>query len=452
MPVRATPGASGDARPRLLVLTDISSLTSGVKEPDDGQSMIRLMLYANDLDIEGLVASSNMSHGHVVRPDLIRRVIDGYAQVQPNLLLHSRDYPSADHLSTLVMAGQPIAGRDLPVGESIGDGKDTDASAWIIAAVDRPDPRPLWITAWGGTADLAQALWKVRRTRSVAEAERFVARLRVHAIGDQDSTGPWLKESFPDLFYITNSRSMRGMYRGGDTSLVSHRWVETHIRHGHGALGALYPNYNGGDPWTPRGSRLRGIKEGDTPSYLGLIPNGLSDPERPAWGGWGGRFEPAAGGPAHHYHDAVDEYGDRAADVSPATSAVYRWRSALQADFQARLDWCVQPYEGANHPPSACVTGGLRRTVAPGTRVILDARGSRDPDGGRLSYEWYLYREPGTYTGPLEIIDAQSPVASFRAPQVSRQESVHVVLTVQDDGSPPLCSYRRVVVTIDPSR
>src|SRR4051794_31191116 len=37
-------------RPRLIVLTDISSLQARVAEPDDGQSMIRLMLYANDLD------------------------------------------------------------------------------------------------------------------------------------------------------------------------------------------------------------------------------------------------------------------------------------------------------------------------------------------------------------------------------------------------------------------
>ena len=114
-------------KPRLLVLTDITSLTSGVKEPDDGQSMIRLMLYTNELDVEGLLASSNLGHGQAVRPDLIHQVIDAYAQVRPNLLLHSADYPAAEYLHGLVKAGQPIADEALPVLDSIGEGKDTHA-------------------------------------------------------------------------------------------------------------------------------------------------------------------------------------------------------------------------------------------------------------------------------------------------------------------------------------
>src|SRR4051794_20001387 len=86
-----TPGApaAGDGeRPRLLVLTDISSLDVGVAEPDDGQSMIRLMLYTDEFDVEGLVATSNLEHGQVARPELIRRVVDAYERVRPSLLRH----------------------------------------------------------------------------------------------------------------------------------------------------------------------------------------------------------------------------------------------------------------------------------------------------------------------------------------------------------------------------
>src|SRR5687768_15789054 len=103
--------ARGDpalTRPRLIVLTDISSLTTGVREPDDGQSLVRLMLYANDIDIEGLVASSNMGHGQVARPELIREAIRAYGEVRPNLLLHSKDYPAVDDLLAGVKAGQPV--------------------------------------------------------------------------------------------------------------------------------------------------------------------------------------------------------------------------------------------------------------------------------------------------------------------------------------------------------
>jgi hypothetical protein len=73
--------AQDDPRPRLLVLTDISSLTAGVAEPDDGQSLIRLMLYANEFNIEGLIATSNLGHGQKTRPDLIRQVVDAYGSL-----------------------------------------------------------------------------------------------------------------------------------------------------------------------------------------------------------------------------------------------------------------------------------------------------------------------------------------------------------------------------------
>jgi hypothetical protein len=240
------PLAHGDPHPRLLVLTDISSLTSGVAEPDDAQSLIRLMLYANEFEIEGLIATSNLGHGQKTRPDLIRQVVDAYEKVRPNLLRHVPRYPAAEVLRSGIKAGQERAGPKVTVSTSVGDGKDTEASNWIIRVVDRPDPRPVWMVIWGGSADLAQALWRVRHDGTPEQLNRFISTLRVHAIGDQDSTGPWIREQFPGLFVITQRRAYRGMYRSGDPSLVSSDWVEANI-HGHGALGDLYPNYRGGD-------------------------------------------------------------------------------------------------------------------------------------------------------------------------------------------------------------
>ena len=337
---------SDDLPPRLVVLTDISSLTAGVAEPDDGQSLIRLMLYANEFDIEGLIATSNLGHGQKTRPDLIRQVVDAYEKVRPNLLLHDPRYPPAEALTGLHQGGSGACRSTCAGQTSVGDGKDTEASDWIIQCVDRPDPRPLWVVIWGGSADLAQALWRVRRDRKPEELSRFVSKLRVHAIGDQDSTGPWIREQFPGLFMITQRRAYRGMYRGGDASLVSSEWVETNI-HGHGALGDLYPNYRGGDIWSGTLGPVRGIKEGDTPSFLSLVPNGLSDPAHPWLGSWGGRFA----GEGHQLTDIPDPDIDTKADPDPRMSSVYRWRAAFQADFAARLDWCVKPFKQANHPP-----------------------------------------------------------------------------------------------------
>jgi hypothetical protein len=444
---RAKQRAAGPERRRVVVLTDISSLTPGVAEPDDGQSMIRLMLYTNELEVEGLYATSNLGHGEAVRPDLIRQVVDAYARVEPSLRRHDARYPSADALARTIKPGQPRAGASVPALECVGADKDTEASRALIAVVDRPDPRPVWVIIWGGSADLAQALWRVRQTRTPEELATFVSRLRVHAIADQDATGPWIRASFPDLFIIKNVRAMRGMYRGGDASLTSSVWVERHIK-GHGALGALYPDYNGGDIWSRTLGRVHGIKEGDSPSFLYLIPNGLGDPERPWLGSWGGRFE----GAANRYTDVTDGDRDTTGDPDPRMVTVYRWRAAFQADFQARLDWCTKPYEAANHPPVVQLAGLPEPAVAPGATVELDARGTHDPDGDELAFLWSIYPGTGGSTQLIPTTNLASPVARLEVPSALAAGTLPVLLAVRDSGSPPLTRYARVFFSVKSPR
>jgi hypothetical protein len=441
-------------KPRVLILTDISSLTAGVREPDDGQSLIRFLLYANEFEVEGLVATSNIGHGQTVRPELIRQAVDAYEEVRPNLLLHDRDYPTTDHLRARIKAGQPVAGLKMPVFESIGEGKNTEASDWIIRVLKRSDRRPLWVLIWGGSADLAQALWKLRSSRPVAEVARLIGKLRVHAINDQDSTAAWIRETFPDLYYITRTFAIRGMYRSGDTSLVSREWVEENVRTGHGALGALYPNYNGGDIWSHRLGQVRGIKEGDTPSFLGLLPVGLADVQHPEWGSWGGRMQ--SSGP-NRLVDALDDLPGSKDDPDPHMAAVYRWRPAYQADFQARLDWCVKPYADANHPPLAVLNGdrsvkALVRKVRPGSTIDLDASGSRDPDGNVLTYRWWVYADAGTYRGAVRLGPTGAATTKVHIPEDAGGKSIHVILEVRDSGAPSLTSYRRVILEVRPGQ
>jgi hypothetical protein len=430
-------------RPRLIVLTDISSLTAGEAEPDDGQSLIRLMLYSNDFDIEGLVASSNMGHGQRVRPELIRRVVDAYGEVRPSLLLHDDRYPPAPRLRSCIKAGQPVAGPNVPVAESVGDGKDTEASEWILRVVDRPDPRPVWVVVWGGSADLAQALWRVRWDRSPEELGRFLAKLRVHSIGDQDSTGPWIREQFPDLFTIVQRRAYRGMYRGGDTTLVSSAWVKENI-HGHGPLGDLYPDYNGGDIWSSTLGRVRGIKEGDTPSFLSLVPNGLGDEGHPRLGSWGGRFE----GEGHRLTDVADTDLGTSGDPDPRMSSVYRWRPSFQADFAARLDWCIKPHAEANHPPVVRIAGDGERTVKAGDPVALDAAGSTDPDGDGMDFSWGIY--PATPELSRQVVIEGRDTRAARlvvAPELAGR-TIPILLAVTDRGRPRLTRYGRVLIRV----
>jgi hypothetical protein len=405
------------------------------------------MLYADELDIEGLVATSNLGHGQTTRPDLIRRVVDAYARVHPNLIQHDGRYPPAADLFGVIRSGQPVARPKMPVERSIGEGKDTEASQWIVRVVDRDDPRPVWMVIWGGSADLAQALWKVRATRTPEHLQHFVSRLRIHAIGDQDSTGPWIREQFPGLYTITQRRAYRGMYRGGDPSLVSPEWVEENI-HGHGPLGDLYPNYNGGDIWSGRLGRVRGIKEGDSPSFLSLVPNGLGNVDRPWLGGWGGRF----GGGATRLTDVADADLDTPGDPDPRMSSVYRWRPGYQADLAARLDWCVKPHAGANHPPSVRIGGERERRAEAGDAVALDAAGTTDPDGDGLDFAWGVYPADPGLAGRVVIEGCDTPRARVMVPPMLVGKTLPILLAVTDRGKPRLTRYGRVLIRVELSR
>ena len=442
-PVASRSAEQAPAKPRLLVLTDIGG------DPDDQQSMIRLMTYTNEFEIEGLIASAAGSPGELkeeaTHPDLIREIVEAYGKVRPNLILHHPDYPPTGPLLDRIKSGNPRRGV-----KNIGAGLDTEGSRWIVKVVDRDDPRPLNVVIWGGSTDFAQALWRARNDRNAEELKRFVGKLRVHAIGHQDDTGPWIVEEFPDLFYIMSKApekhdmregAYRGMYLGGDEALTSREWVDANVRRDRGPLGALYPTKT----WTapnPHGC----LKEGDTPSWLYFLPTGLSDPAHPEWGCWGGRFQPAGRG---LYRDAADSVGK----ATDARATVWRWRPAFQADFAARMVWCVKPARSANHPPLAVLNrdkgvGAMELKARPGETVKLTAAGSSDPDGDRLSFHWFVYQEAGTYARNVSLSDATAEATALTVPADAVGKTVHVVLEVTDDGEPALTRYRRAVIRV----
>jgi hypothetical protein len=430
-------------KPRLLVLTDIGG------DPDDQQSLIRLLLYANEFDIEGLIATASGTPGElkeaITRPDLIRQIVDAYGKVHSNLAKHSPGYPTAHALLNLVKAGNRFRGRDF-----IGKEHDTEGSRWIIAAADRDDARPLNITIWGGQTDFAQALWRVREDRGAEGLQKLLARLRVYDIDDQDRIQPWIFENFPDLFYVLaksapgadkRTGAYRGMYLGGDESLTSRDWVDAHVLKNHGPLGALYPT----STWTEPNPHAT-LKEGDTPSWFYFLPIGLSDPAHPGWGGWGGRFRHVRAG---LWRDDRDTVGD----TTDSRTTVWRWRPALQADFQARMDWCVKSFAEANHPPAPVLNGqkgsaALTIEARPGQPIKLSAAGSTDPDKDQLSYHWWIYPEAGSDGRSLKIEEPNAATISLTPPSDSAGKTLHIILEVRDDGTPQLVGYRRAIVQL----
>lgn len=460
-------------KPRLLVLTDIGG------DPDDQQSMRRLMLYANQFRIVGLVASASGIPGEVgrdvVRPELIREIVDDYAKVRDTLALHAEGFPPAGDLRAVIKSGSPRRGV-----EHLGPGRATDGSRHITAAVDAAAADdPVHVSIWGGAHDLAQALHDVREARGAEGVAAFLPRLRVYAIADQDwergkeGTGQWIRKNFPALRYVESQPPdtprfmgvLRGMYQNDavhpgapkpPVQLVrdhvipmnQQAWVEANVRQGHGPLGANYPQVvqNPGSR-----NNTKGVKEGDTPSWFYVLPVGLGDPAHPEWGGWGGRFRHDAGG---HFVDAEDDHWSGTADAGTRQKwTVARWREAYQNDFAARMDWCVKSFKEANHPPKA--PGGGWSAPVPmkaksGSTVALSDAGWTDTDGDNLSYRWFHYLEPSGFEAEVPIEGGDKPDATVKAPTVTSPVTLHFVLEVTDDGTPPLTRYRRALVTVEP--
>ena len=488
------------ARPRVIVVTDIAN------EPDDQMSLVRLLVYSNQLDIEGLVANTSTWMKHAVRPDVIRTVIDAYAEVQPNLAKHEPGFPTADALRAVVTTGQPTYGM-----AAVGPDKMSPGAELIIKVADRNDPRPLWISVWGGANTLAQALLHVRATRTPAQLAQFVSKLRVYTISDQDDAGPWIRREFPSLYYIAMPSPPNGeqysmatwtgisgdeFYRnapGADFTTFTRAWVDANIR-AKGPLGKHYPY-----PCC--------IHEGDTPAFLGLIDNGLASAMSPAFGGWGGRYvwrtfygesRPnwTQGGDAFPINpssrDAVVGIDGKTYVSDQAT--IWRWRTAFQHDFAARMEWSVKSPAETNHNPEVVLNGQkgtapLEITTRVGEQVTLDAAGTRDRDGNALRYTWLYYPEAGggipgkplfanlrdAFEGgfpranppagaggipsappsglprirdrvTIENADTQRAVVTSRVAGIA-----HVILAVEDNGTPSLTSYRRVIFTIKPA-
>jgi hypothetical protein len=443
------PSLAADPKPRLVVLTDIAPNNA---EPDDMESMIRLLVHADLFEIEALVHSTGWSTP-TAREDyyrLILEAIDLYEKDLPNLQKRSNQsafqsdetrqaigyWPSPKYLRDRAVMGSPKRGQQF-----IGENNGSAGSKLLISLADEKDDRPIWVTVWGGGNTLAQAIWEVQKQRSPAELKAFLNKLRVYTITDQDgaqrsgnvinwpeSSHQWMRKDFEkDLLFIWDEVAWG--YQNG-TGKSNWTQYETHIQ-GHGNLGQRYPKYKYG-------------VEGDTPAFLHLLPNGLNDPNVPGQGGWGGVFE---FGPCKD--NATSAFQNHSGPARQASSKYQKnFYPATFNNFAARMDWAKDGV--GNRNPNVALNGDttlkiLKMTPAPGTTVTLDASAASDPDGDKLTFSWWVMSEAGTYTKDISLSGKDSSKAVVNIPDDAAGKSFHVICEVTDNGTPNLTSYRRVI-------
>ena len=440
-------------KPRLVVCTDIAPADV---EPDDMESMVRLMTYADCFEIEALITSVgwNCDPYPTEWAQYLQRVIEAYRQDVRNLMKRSDQHdflpmdqencsqklgywPSADYLKSRAVMGSQRGGIKV-----IGESNDSPGSDLLIRLADEADERPIYVAAWGGANTLAQAIWRVKQTRSAEELKRFVKKFRIYTITDQDmqfnmridraySSHQWLRKEFADdLQFIWDEGTWQEQCELGKRSWQLHA---SHIQ-GKGALGKEYPDYKWG-------------VEGDTPSFLYVMPNGLNDPEDPYQAGWAG-------------------YHERGLCPDSLTTAWTSWEEPVRSisigykkrfypdelnDFIARMQWAD---EGQGNRNPRIVIGSEEKGLSPifikakaGDTIQLDASRSEDPDGDALTFLWWL--QPEIEKGKVQILSPTTPATTVKIPSDAQGQTYHLICEVHDNGPYHLVSYRRICLKVE---
>lgn len=529
----AAPAHQGDqaAKPRVVITAD--------PELDDNNTMIRAILYNSDVRLEGLIYVSSQFHWrgdgrgttqYIAGREYTRlglcpctswrfspgerfidNIVDAYAKAWRNLKVHDPDYLSPEELKSKIKWGNVDFDGDFS--------KDTDGSSLIKSLLLDAEPGPLYVTAQGGESTVARALksiydqyaktpqWEVIR-------EKVSRKLIIIPSGDQDGTGAaYIRPNWPgvreyDFTGINFGYGAQNLSSPEDKIYFSPEWTQENIT-SRGSVGTLYRVWGDGKQmvkgdrtdyfglsgytaeelkkmgymvWMPPQIKGSFLGEGDTPTFLNLIGNGLRAYENPLWGGWGGRMQPGVTGfpafgapppilPANtsgvarglapagndsnkgsipKVEPAIDYSNFHLPPVPARTAEIAaRFFRAAQNDFAARMQWSVTPkFSDANHPPVVRIKGALAISAPVGSTIQLRGEVS-DPDQNAIRVTWWQYNDAGTYPADITLFDPGALTTTFRVPDDAKPgQTINVILEATDNGTPPLTRYQRVVVTV----
>lgn len=442
-----------ELKPRVVILTDIGRPDL---EPDDTESLVHLLCYADLLEIEGIITSTGWNcDPYPVESAAYRdSVIEAYGKDVEKLMARSgqKDFlpldlenrkqsinywPSVEYLRSRCVMGSRRAGIGV-----IGQDNDTPGSNLIIRLTEEDDERPLWICAWGGVNTLAQAVWRIKQNHTPEELKSILKKLRLYTITDQDmvysmrnnlaySSHQWMRQEFKDdLLFVWDEGTWQQQ-----CSIGQKYWptIQEFIQ-GHAALGKHYPDYKYG-------------VEGDTPSFLNVIPNGLNNPEDPMQAGWGG------------YHS----YGISKDSITYAWSS---WQEPAKSisvnyykqffpdqlnDFAARIEWAEKGCGNIN--PTVIINGktgfdAIHIKAKCGESVTLDASQSFDCDNDSINFKWWQQKGIGNINVNIKNDTANRITVDIPYCSASAHDTVHIICEVHDNGPHKLVAYRRIIISI----
>ena len=442
--------AKSELKPRLVVCTDIAPAEI---EPDDMESMVRLMAYADQFEIEAIITTVgwNCDPYPAEWAQYLQRVIEAYGKDVAKLMRRSRQktfmpmakenrqrigyWPSIEYIRSRAVMGSLHGGI-----KAVGEGNDSPGSNLLIRLADEDDERPIYVAAWGGANSLAQAIWRVKQTRTPEELKCFVRKFRLFTITDQDmkydmrlnlaySSHQWLRQEFSnDLQFVWDEGAWQEQCELGKQHWQQHK---ENIQ-GKGALGREYPTYKWG-------------VEGDTPSMLFVLPNGLNDPEDPRQAGWAGYHE--CGLSADSLTTSWGCWNESVRTMSVGYKQ--RFYPDELNDFMARMQWAEKGK--GNHNPQVIIGRHQGRQpihvfVKAGDTIRLDASKSKDPDGDSLSLLWWQQPEIGS--AKVAIEHSNQPITAVHIPANAGDTTIHIVCEVHDNGPFHLVSYRRIIVHV----
>lgn len=471
-------------------------------EVDDMNSVIRFLLYANEMDLAGIVLTSSMYHyaGNPQKGILPFRwtgtewifdLINRYEKVYPCLKIHDKDYPEPQKIREMVKIGNI---SDVGEMEEVTQGSEFLAHLFLD-----DDPRPLYVQTWGGTNTTARALRsieeKYRDTPNWYDIQnRIYNKLIIYIILDQDdSYAQYIAKNWPNLRIINDRFNFWHFAYAWKLHCpeVNHRlnadWFKENIKFNHGSLlekyalmgdgqyieGELDEEQRGSQSYLmkhPEYQKYDFISEGDSPSFFYLIDNGLRSLENPSYGDWGGRFCKVQN---HLYLNDCFDYNPYTHQYEVEYS-LERWFDDIQNDFASRADWCVaDSFEKANHAPLVSIKEGLDIDVKANDVIQLHAD-TTDLDGDQLSYHWWRYFEADTYGKSIEsevkiigtdnlilskiregkpdksvnLENNETDILTIHIPSdIKKGQTIHIILEVKDDGTPSLKAYKRVILT-----